>query len=81
MGIRRSRWEAIVKEMTDAGLALAERKTWSQKVELDGEEIADALKMTYRAVRHSENARLEGVKEESVTLAADLLLFRRPAAG
>ena len=58
-------------------MALAERKTWSQKVDLDGEEIADALKMTYRAVRHSQNARLEGVTEKAVTLAADLLLFRR----
>jgi len=76
-GIRRSRWEAIVNEMKAVGLDLVEHKSWSTQMDLDAEEIADALAMTYRAVRRSENARLEGLTAKTVTLAADLLLFRR----
>lgn len=76
-GIRRSRWEAIVDEMKTVGLELAERKTWSEKFELSVEEISDALAMTYRAVRRSQNAKLESMAAQEVTLSADLLLFRR----
>jgi 23S rRNA (guanine745-N1)-methyltransferase len=76
-GIRRSRWEAIVDEMKAAGLVLSQHKLWSEQIDLGAEEIADAMAMTYRAVRHSESARLERVIEKKVTLAADLLLFRR----
>lgn len=76
-GIRRSRWEAIVEEMKEAGLSLIEHKKWSEQRDLGREEIADALAMTYRAARHSQNARLEGVNEKKVTFAADLLLLGR----
>lgn len=76
-GHRRSRWELVVEEMKTAGLALSQHKKWSQRVDLNAEEIADALAMTYRAVRNSQNSRLDGVDQMQVTLAADLLLFRR----
>lgn len=75
-GHRRSRWEAVQEEMEAASLKLAAHKKWTQKVELSPEEISDALAMTYRAVRNSEKARLEGIERMVVTLSADLLLFR-----
>ena len=75
-GHRRSRWELVVDEMKAVGLRLSTHKKWSQQIELDAEEISDALAMTYRAVRNSQNARLEGVDRMNVTLAADLLLFQ-----
>lgn len=78
-GHRRSRWELIVEEMTAAGLDLAEHKHWQENVDLEPDAIADALAMTYRAVRHSQQARLSAVSKMNVTLAADLLLFRSPA--
>ncbi len=76
-GHRRSRWEVVVEEMKVEKLELLQHKLWSQQIELDSEEIADALAMTYRAVRNSQNARLQGVDRMNVTLAADLLLFQR----
>lgn len=76
-GHRRSRWESIVDEMSAAGLKFVERQTWCEVIELDRDAIADALAMTYRAVRQSQASRLESVPAMSVTLAADLMLFRR----
>lgn len=76
-GNRRSRWEAIVEEFQANGLLLSDRKKWTHEVELGAEEIADALAMTYRAVRNSEQSRLKDVEQMSVTLAADILLFKR----
>jgi 23S rRNA (guanine745-N1)-methyltransferase len=78
-GHRRSRWEVIVEEMSASGLELVEHKHWQEKVDLEPDAIADALAMTYRAVRHSQQARLESVSKMNVTLAADLVLFRLPA--
>ena len=77
-GHRRSRWEMIAEEMTTAGLEVVEQKQWRDSVELEPDAIADALAMTYRAVRHSQRARLDGVQGMSVTLSADLLLLRKP---
>ncbi len=76
-GHRRSRWEMIADEMTDAGLEVVDRKHWHINVNLDPDAIADALAMTYRAVRHSQKSRLDVVQAMDVTLAADLLLLRR----
>lgn len=76
-GHRRSRWELVVEEMKAVGLLLSQQKKWTQQVDLDAAEIADALAMTYRAVRNSQKARLEGVERMTVTLSADLLLFDR----
>lgn len=46
-------------------------------MQLDEDGIKDALAMTYRAVRHSQQARLGSVTSMQVTLAADILLFER----
>lgn len=75
-GHRRSRWERVVEEMRAAGLGLAEHRLWTQRVDLDVEEIGDALAMTYRAVRKSQQDRLAAVGRTKVTLAADLMLFK-----
>lgn len=76
-GHRRSRWEVIVDEMSDAGVEFVDRKHWRGNVKLEPDAIADALAMTYRAVRHSQKSRLDTVQAMNVTLAADLLLLRR----
>lgn len=76
-GHRRSRWETIVDEMSDAGLRCIERQSWCEVKSLDRDDIADAMAMTYRAVRQSQASRLESVPAMPVTLAADLMLFRR----
>lgn len=76
-GHRRSRWEMVVDEMQSFGLQCAEHRTWTEQLLLRRDSIADALAMTYRGVRHSQQARLESVTEMKVTLSADLILFRR----
>lgn len=76
-GHRRSRWEMIAEDMTDAGLEVIEHKQWHTTVNLQPDAIADALAMTYRAVRHSQKSRLDAVQAMDVTLAADLILLRR----
>ena len=76
-GVRRSRWEVICDELNEVGLECVEHSLWLEKVELQPDAIADALSMTYRAVRHSQRARLESVETTSVTLAADLMRLRR----
>ncbi|TWU20311.1 23S rRNA (guanine(745)-N(1))-methyltransferase [Novipirellula galeiformis] len=76
-GHRRSRWEIIVEEMTSSGLQCDARKHWQQQVELEPDAIADALAMTYRGMRHSQQTRMESLAAMKVTLAADLLLLRR----
>ncbi|MCM2371313.1 methyltransferase domain-containing protein [Aporhodopirellula aestuarii] len=76
-GHRRRRWELVVEEMEAAGLRCAEQTHWELKVELAPDAILDALAMTYRGVRHSQQERLKTVEAMSVTLAADLLLLRR----
>ncbi|WP_442510602.1 putative RNA methyltransferase [Novipirellula sp. SH528] len=76
-GHRRSRWEMVVDELSAAGLDFVEHKNWQQSVDLETDAIADALAMTYRGVRHSEQTRLESLAAMSVTLAADLILLRR----
>ncbi|OYP37068.1 putative RNA methyltransferase [Rhodopirellula sp. MGV] len=76
-GHRRSRTEAIIGELTDAGLQLVEHRCWTHAERLDKDAIEDALAMTYRAVRNSQNARLAEVDAMMVTLHADLLLLRK----
>jgi 23S rRNA (guanine745-N1)-methyltransferase len=75
-GRRRSRWQQVVEQMQAAGLKLVEHRLWFQKVDLEMDEISDALAMTYRAVRKSQHDRMAAMGSTRVTLAADLLLFR-----
>lgn len=77
-GHRRSRWEMVVEEMSAAGLKCIEHKQWKHQVDLSPDAVADAMAMTYRAVRHSQQTRLDAITTEiNVTLSADLILFRR----
>lgn len=76
-GHRRSRWEMIADDMSHAGVEVVDQKHWHRIVKLEPDAIADALAMTYRAVRHSQKSRLDAVQAMNVTLAADLLLLRR----
>ena len=77
-GIRRSRWEVVVEELEAAGLKFQQHQLWTTSVELEPDAIADALAMTYRAVRKSQHDRAEQLDAMSVTLAADLILLGRP---
>jgi 23S rRNA (guanine745-N1)-methyltransferase len=76
-GHRRSRWELVVEEMSDAGLECIEQKHWRHRVHLEPDAIADAMAMTYRAVRRSQQVHLDSLSAMPVTLAADLMLLRR----
>ncbi|TWU34970.1 putative RNA methyltransferase [Novipirellula artificiosorum] len=75
-GHRRSRWERVAEEMAEAGLELAEHKRWEHRAELLPDAIADALAMTYRGARHSQQNSLESMTATEVTMSADLLLLR-----
>ncbi len=79
-GHRRSRWETVVDELSSSGLEFVEHKRWQQHLNLDPEAIADALAMTYRGVRNSQQDRLKSLSTTNVTLAADLMLLRRAAS-
>lgn len=75
-GVRRNRVDAIIEEMSGGGLRCVKQEQWRTQVEVGMDEIEDALAMTYRARRWSENTRIASVKVTNVTLAADVLLFR-----
>lgn len=75
-GHERSRWEAIAKQFAEGGLRLCDRTHWQHRPTLDEAAIADALAMTYRGVRHSQQQRLATVESMTVTLSADLMLFQ-----
>ena len=74
-GRRRSRWEIVVEELEAVGLKIKQHQLWQSSVQLQPDAIADALAMTYRAVRRSQNDRAQELTAMSVTLAADLILF------
>ena len=74
-GVRRSRVDAIVKELNDQGLPCVDQKQWRTQVEIEANEIEEALAMTYRARRWSEKSRISSLEAAKVTLAADLMLF------
>ncbi|MEM9587400.1 MAG: methyltransferase domain-containing protein [Planctomycetota bacterium] len=76
-GHRRRRWELIVEEMSAAGIDLVQQMHWRQEMWLEPDEIADALAMTYRGARHSQQQRAESLPAMNVTSAADLMLLRR----
>lgn len=76
-GNRRSRWEAVVEEMASVGMECCEQKQWQHRVKLNREAIFDALAMTYRAARRSQQTIADSLSEMDVTLAADLILLRK----
>jgi len=75
-GRRRSRVDAIIDEMNGNGLTCIEQKQWQTQIEIGPEEISDALAMTYRAGRRSEQSLVASIDATKVTLAADLMQFR-----
>jgi 23S rRNA (guanine745-N1)-methyltransferase len=76
-GKRRNRVDAIIEEMKSNGLVCVEQKQWQTQIEIGPDEIADALAMTYRAGRRSEQSLVASIDATQVTLSADLMLFRR----
>ena len=76
-GTRRNRVGAIVKEITNTGLVCVKEDRWQTQIAIGPEEIEDALAMTYRARRWSEQKRISSIGSAKVTLAADLILFRK----
>ena len=56
--------------------SLRNRERISTVAHLDHGAIEDVMTSSYRALRHSERARMEAVSELKVTLSRDLLLFR-----
>jgi 23S rRNA (guanine745-N1)-methyltransferase len=74
-GHRRSRWEIVAEEMEAVGLKLQQHRLWLTRVELPPDAIADALAMTYRAVRKSQHSLADQLQTMTVSLAADLMLF------
>lgn len=75
-GRERNRSEAIVRQFAEGGLQLCDRALWQHRPTLDQAAIADALAMTYRAVRHSQQQRLANVDSMTVTLSAELMRFQ-----
>ncbi len=65
----------VIAEMNDYGLPCVEQKRWRTQIEIGSDEIADALAMTYRAGRWSEQSLIASIDATKVTLAADLMQF------
>ncbi|KAA5539438.1 methyltransferase domain-containing protein [Roseiconus nitratireducens] len=78
-GHRRSRWQRVVESMAEVNLEFIEHKNWHHRVRLVPDAIQDALAMTYRGQRHSQQSRMRFEDPVDVTLAADLLCFQRPS--
>jgi 23S rRNA (guanine745-N1)-methyltransferase len=76
-GKRRNRVDAIIEEMKSHGLNCVEKGSWQTQIKIGPSEIADALAMTYRAVRKSEQSLVASIQPTQVTLAADLLKFQK----
>ncbi|MEM9365280.1 MAG: methyltransferase domain-containing protein [Planctomycetota bacterium] len=72
--VRRSRWEGVAAEMEVVGLPLLQRTQWREEHTLSGPQIADALLMTYRGRRRSQQPAIDRLSELTVTLSADLLV-------
>lgn len=77
-GHRRRRSDAVIEQFEIAGIHCTSKILWTHSVELEPAAIADAMAMTYRAVRRSQQQRLTNLSCTSVTLAADLMLLERP---
>ena len=77
-GKLRNRWQPIVDEFAAEGMELVEKSSWKTQVDLTPTNATLALRMTYRAVRNSQQQRLSQMPEKlDVTLEADLLLMQK----
>lgn len=79
-GTLRDRSGPIIAEFEKGGLALRRQSTWIERVELETDAVKDALAMTYRGVRFSENPKLESLQKQQVTLEALVLQFAKAAS-
>lgn len=75
VGQRKSRWQAIAEQFAEVGLGLLSHEQWKHSVSLQREALQDAMAMTYRAVRRSQQQRIEQLGNAEVTLNAEILLF------
>ncbi|MEL7500018.1 MAG: methyltransferase domain-containing protein [Planctomycetota bacterium] len=75
-GKRRRRIVPIIEQLEEFDLRCVEQKLWRCQIEIGPDEIADALAMTYRAGRRSEQRLIASIQTTMATLSADLLLFR-----
>lgn len=78
-GQRRDRMSAITAECVAAGLSPIKRFDWRHQCTLVQAELQDVMAMSYRAFRHSEQARLAVLDQAEVTLHAELLLLQKAA--
>jgi 23S rRNA (guanine745-N1)-methyltransferase len=74
--IERPRSSAVVEEHA-AAFALVDQQTVREHHRLDRQQLLDLLTGTYRGARTSAAARVEQLDSLDVTVASDLLLFRR----
>lgn len=75
-GKRRSRIDAVIEQMETHGLECTDQRQWRSQIEIGPDEIADALAMTYRARRRSEQRLVASIEATKLTLSADLMRFR-----
>lgn len=59
------------------GFTLASQTTFSEQVVLSAGQLDDLLTGTYRGVRHGASSRRASLQPMTVTMAADVLMFRR----
>jgi len=76
-GARRERAPVVLADLGEA-LRPSGEERWTTRVCLNREAIQEALAMTYRGARRSEELRISGTDALETTLAAEILWFERP---
>src|SRR5204863_5698041 len=70
-GWQRSRLERVRAEMGECFDEMGERRV-SERVRMEVSDLRDALLMTYRGARHSQQERVERLEPMEVTVAHDI---------
>ena len=76
-GVLRSRTAAIESEFLCAGLECNSQEIWEEHHNLKADAIRDALSMTYRGVRASQQLSQEDLAASVVTISSDVMIFKR----
>jgi 23S rRNA (guanine745-N1)-methyltransferase len=79
-GVERDRTAAVASEH-ESLFELVERSSVRARLSLERDQLLDLLRGTYRGARASAAARLEALDAMEVTLASDVLVFRRSTVG
>jgi len=74
--VERDRVAAAVDEHS-RDFVLVEQSTCKQRLDLDRDQLLKLLRGTYRGERFSESVRVQALDSLAVTLASDILLFRK----